>query len=183
MKKETDGGKVQEINSFLESLDDDSLWEAYSEVVGNLKKRNLIRSKNITGDRGEDIVVKFYNSTPNEPKLQLAPEGTQNVDAISRKGERYSIKTIGYPNTTTGVFYGLNPPEIKSDENKKFEYLVVVVIDESFRPLQIFECSWDVFLKYKKWHKTMKAWNISLTKEFKKECRVIFGGNNEQKIN
>lgn len=164
---------VREINSFLESLEDDALWEAYSGVIGHLKKRNLIRSRNIIGDRGEDIVIKFYNNTPNEQKLQLAPEGTQNVDAISRKGERYSIKTIGYPNTTTGVFYGLNFPDNNSPEEKKFEYLVIVVINEEFKPLEILECNWNTFLKYKRWHKTMRAWNISLTKDFKKECREV----------
>ena len=34
-----------------------------------------------------------------------APVGTENIDAISRKGDRYSIKSTS--SNTTGVFYGL----------------------------------------------------------------------------
>src|SRR3989344_29227 len=102
---------MKEFKEAVQKMTDDNLWKAHSYTIKSLRKRNLIRSGNIVGDRGEDIVITFYNKTPNEPKLQLAPEGTQNVDALSRKGERYSIKTITTPNTTTGVFYGLNPPD------------------------------------------------------------------------
>jgi len=45
---------------------------------------------------------RLKQGSQNETKLQAAPQGTKNVDAISRKGERYSIKTgtwktIEYP--------------------------------------------------------------------------------------
>lgn len=163
----------------IDSLDNDELLKLYSSVIKNLKKRNLIRSGNIKGDLGEDMVVRIYNNTPNLPKLQLAPEGTKNVDAISRNGERYTIKTITYPNKTTGVFYHLNPPDSSEHEEKKFEYLVVVSIDDDCQPVEILEATWETFLKYKKWHKTMKAWNISLTESFKESCRVIL----QKKVN
>ena len=43
------------------------------------------------------------------PNLSPAPVGAENIDAISRKGDRYSIKSTS--NNTTGVFYGLEEPE------------------------------------------------------------------------
>ena len=83
--------------------------------------------------------------------MQAAPEGTQNVDALSRKGERYSIKTITFPSATTGVFYGFGEKEDK----------------------KILELSWEVFLKYKRWHKTMRAWNLSVTQNLLNDAKII----------
>jgi hypothetical protein len=161
----------------IEKLNDDSLWELFSLVEKHLRKRKLIRSRNIVGDRGEEIVVRTYNKIPNEPKLQRALEGTQNLDAISKKGERYAIKAISYPNTTTSAFYGLNDPGSSKPEAKRFEYVVVVTLDDKFQPIEILEADWNTFLRFKKWHSTMKAWNLSVTKSFRQSCRVVFKRN------
>lgn len=58
------------------------------EYKTRIKKRGLVRTNNITGERGEFLVIETYNKTSNISNLQAAPEGTQNVDALSRKGER-----------------------------------------------------------------------------------------------
>jgi hypothetical protein len=129
------------------------------------------------GDIGEYRVISYYNSTPNEPKLQFAPEGTQNVDALSRKGERYSIKTITDPQKTTGVFYGLKgPQELERGErdNRLFEYVVIAVLTEGYELKEMLEMDWDRFLKHKRWHSTMKAWNLSLAKRVKEDCRCVY---------
>lgn len=90
------------------------------------------------------------------------------------KGERYSIKTLRYPGRTTGVFYGLSEPGSKNIDEKKFEYVVVAILDENLQPLKILEATWDTFLKHKRWHSRMKAWNLSLNKKFESDCRVVF---------
>ena len=78
------------------------LIHVYGELLEELRKRNIIRTKNATGDLGEYIVVEFYNKTKGLPKLQFAPPSTKNIDAISVAGERYSIKaTTG---NVTGAF-------------------------------------------------------------------------------
>ncbi|MFC2143061.1 hypothetical protein ACFLQN_01535 [Candidatus Aenigmatarchaeota archaeon] len=161
------------IKQIVDGLKNDELWDMYSSIMQQLKQRGLVRTKNIIGERGESLVVEIYNNTPNEPNLQAAPEGTQNVDALSRKGERYSIKTVTLPNKITGVFYGLNQPESSEVEEKKFEYLIIVLLDSNLQPIKILEAGWETFLKFKKWHKTMRAWNISITKKFEGECRII----------
>ena len=51
------------------------------------------------------MAVDYYINTSGLPNLQDAPTGTQNIDAISRDGNRYSIKSL--TGSTTGVFYGL----------------------------------------------------------------------------
>ena len=174
--------ETRRMESYLSNLENEELWRAYSFISKLLRERKLVRGKNLIGDRGEGLVISTYNNTSNEVHLQLAPEGTQNIDAISRKGDRYSIKTVTHPNTTTGVFYGLKPLGDKGDENQKFEYAVVVVLDEFFQLFELYECTWDIFLQYKKWHSRMNAWNLSLTKEFKSKCRLVYTKNTPKQL-
>lgn len=96
----------------------------------------------------------------------------KNIDAISTQGERYSIKTITLPNKTTGVFHGYGTPE-RPQRDKKFEYLIIVVID-AYQPELILELTWEDFYNLKRWHSTMAAYNISLSKAVIAKSRVVF---------
>jgi len=171
--------KMIDLKKIIQEMSNSELWVNQALTIKELKSRKLIRTRNITGERGEQLAIEIYNSTPNEPNLQAAPEGTRNVDALSRKGDRYSVKTITVPGKLTGVVYGLNPPGDTSKEDKKFEYLIIVIMDDLYQPVKILECDWSTFLKFKKWHKTMRAWNISITKEFVKECRQVYPKNKD----
>lgn len=157
----------------VDALPDEEIWTLYALVGLKLKERGLVRTRNIVGERGEFLAIKIYNETPGLPKLQAAPEGTQNVDALSRKGERYSIKTISEPGNLTGVFYGCGDQKEPNPE-KKFEYVIVVLIDKHYQPKRVIEITWEQFLKFKRWHKTMRAWNLNLTKELLDESKMIF---------
>ena len=81
------------------------LIKIYGELLTKMREDGLIRSKNVTGDSGEYIVVDYYTKTKGLPKLQFAPPSTKNIDAISINGERYSIKCI--TTNTTSAFYGI----------------------------------------------------------------------------
>ncbi len=158
---------------YLSKLDNEELWLLYADTGTELKERNLIRTRNIIGERGEFLAIDVYNSTPGLPNLQAAPKGTQHVDALSRKGERYSIKTITDPGTTTGVFYGLGEREATEIPEKKFEYVIIVQIFKNYRPERILELNWDQFLKYRKWHSVMRAWNLRISKDLLKDVKII----------
>ena len=155
----------------LESQDREII-DAYFKVVKELKDRNIIRSKNVIGDIGEYIVLSHYNSTPGLPNLQRAPKGTKNVDAISREGERYSIKATSI--AKTGTFLGLNPPDSKEKDRRVFEYAVVVVFDADYVLRRIVEIDWDQFLQLKRWHSRVKAWNIPITAELDRVGKTIY---------
>lgn len=101
----------------FEKCSDDELVQGYGGLLKELKQRGIIRSKNVVGDLGEHIAIRTYNTTPRLPNLQAAPPGTQNVDALSRNGDRYSIKSI--TGNVTGVFYGLPPRESADIPEKK----------------------------------------------------------------
>lgn len=162
-----------EIAKAIDALPDEEIWTLYAYLGLKLKERKLVRTRNIVGERGEFLAIKIYNETPDLTKLQAAPEGTQNVDALSRKGERYSIKTISELGNLTGVFYGCGEQN-ENDPEKKFEYVVVVVIDRYYKPKFVLELTWEQFLKFRRWHKTMRAWNLSLTKELVAEAKIVF---------
>lgn len=148
------------------------LWALLTDVTKELRNRGEIKGRNVVGDRGELLAVTIYNETPNLPKLQLAAPSTQNIDAISVKGDGYSVKTISYPNKTTGVFHGYGTPD-QPIADKLFEYLIVVVLDD-YMPHLVVELKWDDFYRFKRWHSTMGAFNITLTKTVMESARVIY---------
>lgn len=156
----------------FKNIKDDGLITLYSELIKELKTRKIIRTKNIIGDLGEYLAIYHYNNIPGMPNLQAAPPGTQNIDAISRKGERYSIKSTS--GNLTGVFYGLSDKDSEEKQVQKFEYVIIVIFKENFVLDKIIELSWNQFLSVKKWHKTMRGWNISITKNLIEESKIIF---------
>lgn len=165
--------KFENLTKKIDKLLDEEIWTLFAYLGLKLKERGLVRTRNIVGERGEFLAIKIYNETAGLAKLQAAPEGTQNVDALSRKGERYSIKTISEPGNLTGVFYGCGEQKDSTPE-KKFEYVIIVIIDKYFKPKKVLELTWEQFLKYRRWHKTMRAWNLNITKELIKEVKLIY---------
>lgn len=163
------------MDDFLLSLKDDELWLAYARSIQELKKRGLVRTRNIVGERGEYLAVQTYNETAGMSNLQVAPEGTQNVDALSRKGERYSVKTITEPGKMTGVFYGCGNKDDAEIPDKKFEFVIVVIIGQDYQLRHMYELTWDQFLEFRKWHSTMRAWNLSITRDLIAAAKVIYG--------
>lgn len=149
-----------------------TLVSIYSDLLKEMKKQNLIRSKNVVGDIGEYIVIDFYHKTKGLPKLQATPPSTKNIDAISVNGERYSIKCT--TTNTTGTFWGLPKECTTQNTTQTFEYVVIIKLDENFEPLLILEISWDTFFKYKHWHSRMEAYNLILNKNLINEGKIIY---------
>ena len=134
----------------INNLSDEELIQVYPALLKELKNRGIIRTNNLVGELGEHFAISHYNSDSSLPNLQLAPESTQNVDALSRNGERYAVKTIKGKGKTTGVFYGLNDKGDTQEEKQKFEYAIIVKLDEDLAVEKILELEWKTFLEYKK---------------------------------
>ena len=155
----------------ISELGNNDVIALYSDIIKELKKRNIIRTKNVLGELGEYMAIECYNRKPDLPKLQAAPIGTKTVDAISRNGERYTIKSTS--TNVTGVFTGLDFGKDEIPNKQYFEYVVICRFDEEFKLLNIYQLDWDTFLKHKSWHSRMKAWNLVITKELIRECITI----------
>ena len=156
----------------VKALSVDELLSLYSQIVKSLKNREIIRTKNFVGDIGEYLVIRYYNNTPNLPNLKAAPVGTENIDAISRAGKRYSIKTV--TSKTTGVFYGLEPKGSDKKDEQKFEFIIICLLNDEWELSKIYEIDWKTFLKHKKWHSRMRAWNLNLSKKLINDSNVIY---------
>lgn len=144
----------------------------YCETIKELKARSVIRTNNVIGDLGEYLAIEYYNNTSGLPTLAAAPIGTENIDAISRKGDRYSIKSTS--RNVTGVFYGLEPNGSSVKDKQKFEYVIICKFSDDYELEEILEMDWDTFLRHKRWNSRIKAWNLSLTKEVCADCKVVF---------
>ncbi len=156
----------------LKALKTSDLVSLYSSVIKELKGREIIRTNNVIGDLGEYLAIEYYNNTAGLPTLAAAPVGTENIDAISRKGDRYSIKSTS--GNATGVFYGLEPKGSTTVDRQKFEYAIICKFSAEYELETILEMDWETFLKHKRWHSRMNAWNLSLTREVYNDCRIIF---------
>lgn len=164
---------MKEVLMDLSKFNDSEIIDLYSKTIKELKKRNIIRTKNITGELGEYIAVEYYRNNPKLPNLQFSPPSTENIDAISTKGERYSIKTITN-NGSTGVFYGLPSIDYTETPIQKFEYVIIVKLNDDFELECILELTWKEFLENKKWHSRMNAWNLSYNKKLKQKTKNIY---------
>ena len=150
-----------------------------SDVIQELKRRNVLRTKNIVGELGEYYAIKFYNKVDKKiykikrklSNLTLAGETTKNVDALSIDGKIYSIKCVSSPNGTTGSFW--DPDSIK-DNKKTFDYLIIVILNDTYQVDKILELSWDDFCEFKKYNKRMNNYNISITKQLTEKFKVIY---------
>ena len=142
-----------------------------SEAFLELKRRGVLRTKNIVGELGEHYAIEHYTKNPKLPSLSIAPVTVKNIDALSRNGEIYSIKTVSSRNGTTGSFW--DPESIEKNE-KKFDYLLIVIIDQSYALDMILELSWEDFFKYKRFNKRMNNYNISLTNTLINEVNVVY---------
>ena len=143
-----------------------------SEVVLELKRRGVVRSRNTVGDLGEYYTIETYKNNSSLPSLSIAPPGVRNVDALSRKGEIYSIKTITSRTGTTGSFW--DPKSIERNE-KKFDYLIIVILNNNYTVDLILELTWNQFFEKKSYNRRMDNYNISVTKSLINESKIIHG--------
>src|SRR5277367_6284657 len=108
-----------------------------------MRKRNIAFS---VGAVGEQLAIEHFRKTPGLPKLHPAQRGTKNVDANSRDGERYSIKTICNAKKT-GTIY----PDSENRDKQLFEHILVVKLAEDWSLQSIHQLAWADFLKVRSW--------------------------------
>ena len=141
----------------IKSLTTDALISLRIDVEREMHSRGIAFS---VGEIGEKIAIEHFRSTPGLSNLIAAPPGAKNVDALSRNGERYSIKTI-QKGHKTGTIY----PDDKEPDKQLFEYLLIVKLHSDFTLDALYQFSWKQFLKIRSWDKRMNAWYVSISKK------------------
>lgn len=96
----------------------------FGELYESLRENEIIRSRRIVGDLGEFYACQHLNLTLNENKNE------KGVDALDKKGVRYEVKTrrVYESGRRKGKTRRLN-----NLVGKESKYLIVVVLDRSFK--------------------------------------------------
>lgn len=147
-------------------LDDACLFELRTAIDREAKTRGI--SFNV-GEIGEKLVIGLFKDRPDLPVLAPAPTGTKNIDAISRNGDRYSIKTL-QKSKKTGTIY----PDASDKDRKLFEYILIVMIDYNFSIEKVIELTWEQFCLVRSWDIRMNAWYIARSQRALSAGRQIY---------
>lgn len=139
----------------LQGMTDDELVLLRANLDSEMRKRNIAFS---VGSVGERLVIEHFRKTSGLPKLQAAPRGTKNVDALSRNGDRYSIKTVCNAKKT-GTIY----PDADDHDKQLFEYVLIAKLAENWSLESIHQLGWNDFVKVRSWDKRMNAWYVGIS--------------------
>lgn len=150
----------------LSGLSDESLLLLRADLRAEMRGRGIADS---VGAVGEQLAIEHFRKTPGLPKLQPALRGTKNVDAISRSGERFSIKTV-CEGSKTGTIY----PETDDPEKQLVEHILIVRLADDWSLKSIHQLSWTGFLKVRAWDKRMNAWYVPISVRMLAESKSIF---------
>jgi hypothetical protein len=131
-----------------------------------MRRRGIADS---VGAIGEQLAIDYFQRTPGLPKLQIAQRGTKNVDANSRNGERYSIKTI-CEGKKTGTIY----PDPAAPDKQLFEHILIVQLASDWTLLRIHQLSWADFVEVRLWDSRMNAWYVGYSTSTLRLARRIF---------
>ena len=136
----------------ISELKDHQLLSIRAHLDKEFASRKLSFS---VGDLGEELVIKHFNSTSGLPNLINAPRGSKNVDALSRNGERVSIKTIQKAKKT-GTIYS----DVETPDKQLFELLLIAKLNSLYQLETIHMFTWEDFIKIRAWDKRMNAWYV-----------------------
>lgn len=154
------------LKSNLEKLQDEELVSLRIQLDKEFKKRNI---KFSTSEKGEALAIEFFNNTPGLDNLMRTSVGTKSVDAISRRGERYSIKTMKDGGKSSNFYL-----ESANPDEKLFEYLLVVTLTQEYELKSLHRFSWIQFQKIKLWDSHMKAFYVSKSKKRLEEGECLY---------
>jgi hypothetical protein len=150
----------------LGKLSDDELVLLRAGLDAEMRKRGIAFS---VGGVGERLVIDHFRKTPGLPKLHPAQRGTKNVDANSRDGERYSIKTVCHAKKT-GTIY----PDSRDRDKQLFEFVLIVKLAEDWSLESIHQLPWSGFVKVRSWDKRMNAWYVGISARTLGAAKLIY---------
>ncbi len=78
------------------------------------------------------------------------------------------------PNHKNKDFYHHISIIVAAKNEKKFDYLLLVILDNAYSLDMILELTWDDFFKHKRYNKRMNNYNISITKRLIGDVKVVY---------
>ncbi|MBT2145677.1 MULTISPECIES: hypothetical protein [unclassified Rhodanobacter] len=158
--------KISREPADLHSLSDVQLMELRAAVDTEARKRGL--NFNV-GEIGEKLAISLFKERPDLSLLAAAPRGTKNIDAISREGNRYSIKTLQKARKT-GTIY----PDPSDRDRQLFEFILIVLVNDELALERVIELDWQQFCAARSWDIRMNAWYVARSKKAFSAGRQIY---------
>ena len=155
------------VEKYIKNINNEDLIKVYPLLIQELKERKIIRTNNIVGDLGEYYAVKIFNQNTKLPKLQMAPPSTENVDALSKKGKRYAIKSTS--GKSTGVFSSIPI----NGKNCYFEYLLILLWN-NYQVESLLQFDWKQFVQYRKVKLPENKYYFSLNQSIIDEAEIVY---------
>lgn len=113
----------------LENMDEQRLLKLYSDLMEELRDRELIRSSNNpVADYAEKVAVEYMGLT------RLGKE-ERGYDAVDKNKQRYQIKGRRITKHNSSRQLGV----IRNLEEKLFDYLIAVIFNEDFTVKEIWK--------------------------------------------
>ncbi len=103
------------------------------------------------------------------PLRQNPPTGAKNVDALSREGDRCSIRSI-FKAKKTSTVYSVNA----NLDKRLFEFLLIDFLDSEYRLKRLYRLSWKKFQEVKSRDKIMNAWYVLLSKKKLEKTEIVY---------
>lgn len=139
------------------------LLKTYSEVLAELRNRNLIRStNNPVADISETIVARAL-------ELTLVTGSTAGYDATDAGGQRYEIKgrRITKANKSRQLSF------IRALDKRHFEFLAAVLFNEDFSIMKACLLPYQTVAKLAKYVSHVNGWRIILSDGVWSESGVV----------
>src|SRR3989304_2431248 len=140
----------------LKNLEKRDLLQLYGRLMEELRQRKLIRSSNNpVSDYAEKIVCEKL-------KLSIQRKSSKGYDAIDEKsGFKYQIKARRVTSHNKSRQLGV----IRNLDQKLFDYLIAVIFDESFKPIEIWRIPRKAIPKYARYSQHQNGYILILTEK------------------
>jgi hypothetical protein len=130
-------------------------------ILGELRHRGIVRTKNLLGDYTEWLVAKTLN-------LRLSGNSTAGYDAVDDEGNRFQIKgrqpTPENPSTQLGA--------LRSLDKQDFDFLIGVLYDPDFTPKLVVKVPHPVIAQYARFTERVNAHRLHLQGALLRDPRV-----------
>jgi len=138
----------------LNSLVDDELLQLYGRLMEELRQRTLVRSSNNPiSDYAEKIICEKL-------KLSLQRKSSKGYDAIDgNTGQKFQIKARRLTRHNKSRQLGV----IRNLDQKLFDYLIAVIFNESFKPVEIWRIPRETIPTYARYSRHQNGYILVLT--------------------
>jgi len=138
----------------VKNLNNEVLLQLYGKLMEELRQRKLVRSSNNpVSDYAEKIVCEKL-------KLSLAGKSSKGYDAIDENtGIKYQIKARRLTSHNRSRQLGV----IRNLDQNPFDYLIAVIFNESFEPIEIWQIPLETITKYARYSKHQNGHILVLT--------------------